>query len=98
MEHGAAKSTELIALDTEACVYERAFGDGILLMMFASPQIADAHRLRSPDVNADSGRGALLVSKTKKPHCQDWPWGAWSRALQVPRTACDLSAIYGPPT
>ena len=74
MELGTVKATERIALDTEVCVYKRAFDAGILLMTFASLRFADVQRIRSFDVNTDSVHGTLLSSKTKKPHGLNWPW------------------------
>ena len=43
-------------------------------MTYASRRFADTQRLRTPEANEDSVRGALADSKTQKQHGQHWPW------------------------
>ena len=73
MELKTGEATELISLDPEVCVRKRAFAGGILLMNYAILRFADVRRLRSPEADDDSANGALLSSRTKKHHGQNWP-------------------------
>ena len=63
--------------------YKRAFAAGILLMTYASIRFSDVQRVRTSECNSDSAHGALLESKTRKPHRMFWPW------------ACPLAGITG---
>ena len=70
----AIKKLASMALNVEIDPFKRAFASGILLMTYARLRFSDVQRLRILEVDADSGRGTLLRSKTKKPHGLPWHW------------------------
>ena len=67
------KLDELVA-NVEVAPFKRAFASCILLMAYASIRFSDVQRLRSIETNDDSIHGALLQSKTRKPHGLPRPW------------------------
>ena len=65
-----------LADDPIVCSGKRLFGASILFMTLTSLRFSDVQRLKSLRVNDSSVFGALLNSKSKKPHGLDWPFAA----------------------
>ena len=63
-----------LASNKLAWPYERANASGIPSMTLAILMVSDVQRIRSSEVNEDSGHGALIGSKAKKQHGQFRPW------------------------
>ena len=63
------------------CSGKRLFSASILLMTPTSLRFPDVQRLKSLSVNDSSAHGALLNSKSKKPHGLDWPLAAQKRGF-----------------
>ena len=84
MKPDTVRKLELLAPNVEIDPFKRAFSAGILLMKYASLRFSDVQRFRSPEVNGDSARVALLQLKTKKPHGAPRPW------------ACPRVGVSGP--
>ena len=68
------KLIEQVALNVEVASRKLAYASAILLMSYASLRFSDAQRIRTIEMNEDSAHGALLDSKTKKAHGQNWAW------------------------
>ena len=69
------KMLEELDANVETPPFKRAFAAGALPMKYTSLRFPDVQRLRRFEANNDSIHGALLQSKTKKPHGLPWPWG-----------------------
>ena len=73
MDMGAVRRIGILSTNPAVCLLKRAYAAGISPMTYACRRFADAQRLRTPEANEDSARGAVADSKTKKQHGQHWP-------------------------
>ena len=67
-QNDTVEKLEPFPLNGEISPFKRAFATGIILMTYARLRFSDAQRLRILEADAGSVHGALLRSKTKKPH------------------------------
>ena len=63
------------------CSGKRLLSASILFMTLTSLRFSDVHRLKTLPVNDSFVFGALLNSKSKKPHGSDWPFAAPKRGF-----------------
>ena len=108
---GTLKKIELIATNVQVCGHKRAFADGIPLVTYDSMRFSEVQRVKAFGTNDDSVNGALRRSKTKKPHCRNWPWAFqrmgiagsrdWAQPILELRTAYEKvngrQMTYAPP-